>query len=261
MAAYDRRRPLRLTFRSASATGSGVARFAISISASLISLAILPSARCRWPRPAAHPRRGGTASGAVAEVARDRFAALVGKAGDLQGQVVLIRPEPRHGLDRLARRRAWPSPPRALVLRIAPRFEPHAPAAIERMRERAAVAGGEDVGIAGREPLVDGDAVLDRQACRARRAPSPAPRRCRRQWRRRRCASPSASTMACASPSRSIRRCRCRPQATPAPRCRAATTAAIARPARRASAGAAPASISVTAAPRSRAACRESPAR
>ena len=54
----------------------------------------------------------------------------------------------------------------ALLLRVAPGFEPHPPAAVERERERAAVAGREDIRIAGVQTCVDGNAVVDGEAGR-----------------------------------------------------------------------------------------------
>ena len=74
---------------------------------------------------------------------------FIGKAGDLQRQVILIGPEPGHGImrrggaDHVFRHKC------SLILRVAPGFEPDTAMAVERMGEGAAVAGSEDVGIAG----------------------------------------------------------------------------------------------------------------
>ena len=101
---------------------------------------------------------------------RTMLLGAVGQAGDLQGEVVLIRPEPRHGRDGLGGPEHVAGGERALVLRIAPGFQPDAAAAIDRQRERAAVAGGENVRVAGLQEIVDGDAVVERQARRSRPA-------------------------------------------------------------------------------------------
>ena len=75
-------------------------------------------ARCRLPQPGVRRRQVEQDEGAVAEVAAHRLRALVGKPGDLQGEVVLIRPEPRHRRRRFRRRpacsarRARPGPAR-----------------------------------------------------------------------------------------------------------------------------------------------------
>ena len=46
------------------------------------------------------------------------------------------------------------------------RQQPHPAAVVERLRERAAVAGGEDVGVRGGERRVHRDAVVDGKARR-----------------------------------------------------------------------------------------------
>ena len=91
----------------------------------------------------------------------------IGKAGHLQRVLVLVRPEPRNGIVDIVRAQHVARRHRPLVLGVPPGLEPDAPAAIQGMREGAAVAGREDIGIAGAQPVVDPDAVLDREARRS----------------------------------------------------------------------------------------------
>ena len=68
--------------------------------------------------------------GALAEIAPHGRRRTVGKPRDLQRHVVLVRPEPRHGTMRLAAAEHVGRRKLALLLRIAPGFEPDAPAAV-----------------------------------------------------------------------------------------------------------------------------------
>ena len=85
-----------------------------------------------------------------------------GDAGDLQFQIALVAPEPRHLL--VGRRPSGETVGDAasLVYRVLHQFEAYANWR-ERGREIGAIANGGDRRVAGRQILVDDDAVIDRE--------------------------------------------------------------------------------------------------
>ena len=117
----------------------------------------------------------------------------VGEAGDLQRQVVLVGPEPGHRADRLVVPEHVARGQRALLLGAAPALEAHPAVPVERMRERAAVAGGEDRRVGGGERRVDGDAVVEGEPAAGGERGVRARRRCRSTTRSAGTRVPSAS--------------------------------------------------------------------
>ena len=89
--------------------------------------------------------------------------AVGGKTGDLQIEVILIRPEPWHGVEAAMAAQHVLGGNRRLVLRGAPGFEPHAAIAIEAVRKGTAIARRIDVGIAAAHLAVASDAIVDRK--------------------------------------------------------------------------------------------------
>src|SRR5262249_1135115 len=84
------------------------------------------------------------------------------KAGDLHGQLVLIRPQPRHVTEALALAEHVARGNPALVVCTLPAFQPRPGGGIEKMmRERAGVAGSKNGGVAGTQVLIDDDSVVD----------------------------------------------------------------------------------------------------
>src|SRR4029077_18865227 len=83
------------------------------------------------------------------------------QAGELDVEVVLVGPEPRHlGVRPLGLAQDRLADMDALVLRVLPGFEPDA-AADQRVGMAGRVAGGEDRRVAGAAVGVDRDALFD----------------------------------------------------------------------------------------------------
>ena len=168
------------TAGEASDAGSGTARRAISISARRMSLATLPVG----PTPLAATRRPSAArwKNRRAPSPRSRThrrGALVDEAGDLQGEVVLVGPEPRHHRVAARPRRPW-------------RARRRHPGPGHSARPRGGCAG--------------------RHRARSETSSSRRPRRCRgRTWpagRRPRCRSPGRGRRSRQGHNRAWRRCR-----------------------------------------------------
>ena len=100
----------------------------------------------------------------IAQVSIDAVPAFVWKPCDLQCLVILIRPEPGHGVIGQIRTQHVAGGQSTLILSISPCFQTDQPIIVELMREGAAIAGGENIGVAGAQPVVGLDTVLDGKA-------------------------------------------------------------------------------------------------
>src|SRR5262245_7614190 len=102
--------------------------------------------------------------GMVVEAPGDMARRAFGQSRHLQRQVVLIRPEPRHGTYGLIMTEDIAGDEVALVLSVAPGLEPHAAAAIDGKREGAAVTCSVDTVSRCSQAVIDGDAVFHGQS-------------------------------------------------------------------------------------------------
>src|SRR5947207_2868705 len=99
----------------------------------------------------------------AAKARADDFQRHIFPAGCLsvKRHLILVGPEPRDGIVRGRSVEHVACDERSLILGIAPSLEPDAAMTVERMGERAAIAGGEYAGIAGAQILIHANAVFD----------------------------------------------------------------------------------------------------
>jgi len=100
-----------------------------------------------------------------ADPALDGAARPLGQPSDLQGQLVLVRPEPGHVAIGLLGAQHVACGERTLRIGVPPTFKAQQPGG-HRVRESADVARGKDVGIFRHEPPIDHDAAVDRETRR-----------------------------------------------------------------------------------------------